>query len=534
MFWADKIVDEIEKRYQSDIKAKKPLVIRDEKTASGRVHIGSLRSASLHGLVSEILTERGIANTFYFEINDFDLMDGMPVYLDEKKYRPFMGKLLYTVPSPCLEGMGEERENFAEYFGVEHENVIKEIGFNPKIYRGSELYFSGRMNDVIRDALTHADVVRKIYEEVSGSVHSADWLPLSVVCEKCGKVGTTRATSFDGDKVSYSCEPKMVEWAVGCGHEGEVSPFDGRAKLPWKVEWAAKFKIMNVKFEGAGKDHYTKGGARAVADRISKEVFNYDPPYGVPNEFFLVGGKKMSSSKGAGISAREIVDMIPGKILRLALFGKDINRQVNFDPEGDTIPLLYDQYDRIAEKYFSDVDDDEARLFSLIHYSCEREKLTRTFLPRFSQVVFLVQMLHMNLEEEVEKMKGESLTQEDKLELKERARYARLWLERYAGEEYKYQLREENVPEEAKTFSSEQKKALHLLLSYITEKKVLDGQELHTKLHEIKSETGISPKEFFTSIYISFLGKESGPKAGWFLSVLDRKFLIERLKEVSS
>jgi lysyl-tRNA synthetase, class I len=60
----------------------------------------------------------------------------------------------------------------------------------------------------------------------------------------------------------------------------------------------------------------------------------------------------------------------------------------------------------------------------------------------------------------------------------------------------------------------------------------LDGQELHTKLHDIKKESGIAPKELFSAIYISFLGKDSGPKAGWFLSVLDKDFLERRLEEV--
>jgi len=43
---------------------------------------------------------------------------------------------------------------------------------------------------------------------------------------------------------------------------------------------------------------------------------------------------------------------------------------------------------------------------------------------------------------------------------------------------------------------------------------------------------GYDPKDLFSAIYLSFLGKESGPKAGWFLSVLDRKFLEKRLEEV--
>jgi len=38
-------------------------------------------------------------------------------------------------------------------------------------------------------------------------------------------------------------------------------------------------------------------------------------------------------------------------------------------------------------------------------------------------------------------------------------------------------------------------------------------------------------KEFFGAIYISILGKDSGPKAGWFLSVLPKEFLLKRLKK---
>src|SRR5258708_5956205 len=109
------------------------------------------------------------------------------------------------------------------------------------------------MNEVIRTALQKADVIRRIYKDVSGSQRDEKWLPLSVVCENCGKIGTTIAVSFDGERVEYRCEKNKVEWAEGCGHEGKVSPFDGHAKLPWKVEWPAKFKVMGVHVEGGGK-----------------------------------------------------------------------------------------------------------------------------------------------------------------------------------------------------------------------------------------------------------------------------------------
>lgn len=527
MFWGDKLVEQIKKECEEKIGSGKPLVIRDEKTMSGRVHIGSLRGVAIHGIISEILTEQKIPNKYFFEINDFDPMDGLPVYLDQKKFLPFMGMPLCNIPSP-----DGKAKNYAEYFAKEFTGVIEEIGFHPEYYRSSEMYKSGKYNEVIRLALENADKIREIYKKISGAEKKENWLPIQMICQKCGKIGTTRPLSFDGEEVEYICEENMVKWAKGCGSKGKNSPFDGNAKLPWKVEWAAKFKVMGIDVEGAGKDHSTKGGSREIADTISREVFNYPPPFNIPYEFFQVGGKKMSSSKGAGSSSREIADLLPPEMVRLLLLGKDYKRVIDFIPDGDTIPVLYDIYDKMAESYFNQDKNDYERIFRLINFS-QKDKISKRFLPRFSQIAFVVQMPHMDNFEAVEKMKEEKLTEEDKKEVEYRANYAKKWLETYAPEDYKYELQEKELPEAAKNFSTEQKNALRLVLDYIKSQKELDGQELHTKLHDIKKETDINPKDFFSAIYLSFLGKDSGPKAGWFLSVLDRKFLEKRLEEVS-
>jgi lysyl-tRNA synthetase class 1 len=525
MFWADRITEKIIESYPKKTTSPIPLVIRDEKTASGRVHVGSMRGVAIHGIVSELLFKHDIENKFLFEINDFDPMDGLPVYLSRETFEPFLGKLLYTVPSP-----DGKAKNYAEYFGQEFMSVIEETGFHPEYCRTSELYLSGKMNEVIREALEQAPLIRKIYKEISGSLKDPDWLPVNVICEQCGKVSTTSASSFNGKTVNYVC--KDLDWTKGCGKEGVVSPFDGHAKLPWKVEWPAKWKVIGVSIEGAGKDHSTRGGSRDVAKHIAKEVFNFNPPFDIPYEFFLVGGKKMSSSKGEGSSAREIADLLPPSIFRLALLGKDINQAINFDPSGDTVPVLFDTYDRLAENYWSGVKDDNARLFELSHTKETHGKLINRFLPRFSQIAFLVQMKHLNLEEEVSRMKGEPLSKDDVKEFMERADYAKRWLKKYAPEDYRYEL-QETLPSTIANFSDIQKKALREILEYVEREKNLDGQETHTKLHEIRKALSIDPKDFFGAIYLSFLGKESGPKAGWFLSVLDRNFLKSRLAEVS-
>lgn len=526
MFWGDRIAEDIKNKYAEKIKSGEPLVIRDEKTMSGRVHVGSLRGVAIHGIISEILTEQKIANKYLFEINDFDPMDGLPVYLDQEKFKPYMGMPLLNVPSP--DGTAK---NYAEYFAAEFTDVIIKTGFQPEHYRSSDLYKEGKYNEVIILALENAEKIREIYKKVSGSQKEETWLPIQMICQKCGKIGTTRPISFDGQEVEYICEENMVKWAKGCGHHGKNSPFDGNAKLPWKVEWAAKFKILGVDIEGAGKDHSTRGGSREIADAISREIFGYEPPFNIPYEFFQVGGKKMSSSKGAGSSSREIANLLPTEMIRLLLLGKNPNRVIEFIPDGDTIPILYDTYDKMAEAYFKKEESDQFRIFKLINI--DEKKLKERFMPRFFQVAFLVQMPHMDLLEEVEKIKGAKLTEEDKKEAGYRADYARKWMAAYAPEDYKYELQEKNVPEAAKNFSPEQKNSLSLILEYIKSQKTLDGQELHTKLHDIKQELNIEPKTMFSAIYLSFLGKDSGPKAGWFLSVLDREFLEKRLKEVT-
>lgn len=525
MFWVDKTVDEIIDRYKEKIDKGEPIIIRDEKTSSGRVHVGSLRGVAVHGAVSEVLTQRGINNTFYFEINDIDPMDGLPIYLDEEKFKPYMGKPLYMVPSP-----DDKAENFAEYFGEEFRQVIKDLGFNAEFIRASDLYKEGKYNEAIEKVLDNREKIIEIYKKVSNSEKDKDWYPLSVICENCGNVGTTKVTDWDGEKVTYTCGD-FVDWAEGCSNEGEVSPFDGNAKLPWKVEWAAKFLIMDVDVEGAGKDHMTKGGARDIADAITRQVFEIEPPYRIPYEWLNVEGRSMSSSKGRGASAREMTDLMAPEILRLLMLYKKPNQAIEFVPDGDTVPFLYDTYDRFAQKYFEKDEGYESRVFTLLHPNNE-EKLKERFLPKFSQIVFLSQMPHLDPIEEIEKQEGIELNELDKKEIEERIKHAKNWLENSAPDSYIIEIKKE-VTEEMKNFSDIQKEALGKLAEYVKSQDVLVGQSMHEELHKIKEETNIEPKEFFGAIYMSILGRSHGPKAGWFLSVLDKDFLSSRLEEVS-
>lgn len=525
MFWADRIAQEIREKKAKEIASGKPLLIRDEKTLSGRVHIGSMRGVAIHGLVGEVLSELGIANEYRYELNDFDPFDSIPGYLDAEKFREYLGKPLYQVPSP-----EPGFKNYAQYFGLEFTAVHKKAGFTPDYYLAKDLYQSGKMDPYIRIALTRVADVRRILKEVSGSVKDESWLPISVICENCGKMMTTRAYDFDGETVGYACDRSPDE-TVPCGHTGRVSPFGGNAKLFWKVDWAAKWAAQGVDVEGGGKDHSTKGGSRDVANHISRELFDREPPFDIPYEFFLVGGKKMSSSKGRGSSAHDMSQLFPAPEFRLTLIGKDINQQIDVDPEGDSVPRMYDWYDELAEKVREGVADDFTRLYALCQMPDEQAEEPAHWQLRFSLLAFIVQMPHLDLEKEAEAVKGSALTDDEKALLAERAEYAKFWLSTYAPDQFKYEL-QQSMPTDA-ALTPAQKAAMGKLAEYL-ESGERTGDEVHARLHELKTEVPIEPKELFGALYKVFLNRTSGPKAGWFLASLPKDYAVSRLKEASA
>jgi lysyl-tRNA synthetase class 1 len=523
MFWADRIAQDIQTKRSTDIKSGRKLLIRDEKTLSGRVHIGSMRGLAIHGLMSEVLSEYGIENTFLWEHNDFDPFDSIPGYLDQEKFKEHLGKPLYLVPSP-----EPGFKNYAEYFAAEFAAVHVKFGVVPEYYWAyADLYAAGRMDLCIKTALELAPDIRAILKEVSGSVKDETWLPVSVVCENCNKMMTTRAYDFDGETVGYTCD-KSPDDCVPCGHTGRRSPFSGGSKLFWKVDWAAKWVAMQVQIEGGGKDHSTKGGSRDVANHIAKEIFGYEPPFNIPYEFFLIGGKKMSSSKGRGSSAKEIAELFPAQVLRLVLIGKDINQQIDVDPEGDSVPRMYDWYDELAQKVRDGVSDDFTRLYALCQIPSEQAEIPAHWRMRFGLLAFIVQMPHLDVMQEAEIAKGSALTDDEGALLTERATYARFWLETYAPEQFKYVL-QDSLPE-GLALTDAQKRALSVLHEYLSEGE-RNGEEMHARLHELKTEIPIEPKELFGALYSIFLNRTSGPKAGWFLASLPREVALTRLKE---
>lgn len=283
MFWADKIAAS---SHQEEL-------VNDSKTPSGRVHVGSVRGVIIHDVMYRALKRAGKPVKFTYGVDDYDALDTVPHYLDKEKFSPYLGYPLCNVPSP-----DENAPDYAKYFMGEFLEVFEYLGVKAEIYYLRDLYRSGKLNPYIDKFLNHAQDVREVYRDVSKADRANNWYPFQVICPNCGKIATTNVTDYNGSEVFFTCKEDATDWVKGCGHQGWISPFDGNGKLPWKVEWVAKWDLVGVTMEMAGKDHSQKGGSRDVANAICRKVLHKKPPFHSPYEFILVNGTKMSSSKG--------------------------------------------------------------------------------------------------------------------------------------------------------------------------------------------------------------------------------------------
>ncbi|MFH0961789.1 MAG: lysine--tRNA ligase [archaeon] len=488
-------------------------VINDAKTPSGIVHVGSLRGVIIHDAIRRSFSAAGLEAEFFYEFDDMDAFDRMNAGLPPE-FEGHLGKPFCRIPSP-EQGYPTFGKCYAERFA----RLFPILGAKARIFYLSELYSSGKLNGQIRTALDNAAKINEINERVSGA--KKDELPFQPICEKCGKIGSTSAYEWSGETVKYRCLPNKVEWAKGCGHEGALSPFNGNGKLPWKVEWAARWPVLGVNVELAGKDHYTKTGSRAVSDVLADEVFGYAHPYGFGYEFFLIGGRKMSTSKGLGVSAEESVRLIPPVLLRFLLIKTRPRAQLDFDPSGYTLIRLFDEYDKYERIYFGlepagSGEENVRRIYELSQVSGEVPGEIPKNVP-FSHAVTLAQIFERD-SDAVEKLGIDSP------ELRERLSFAREWVgQGYAPEEIVFSFKG-TLPAEARRIGAPARAALRLLADFV------EGSEL-ARIREVPALAGCKPAEFFEAFYLAVFGKTKGPRLATLVGFIDREKLVKRLRE---
>lgn len=526
MDWADELAAQVQGRG--------PQVVNDSKTPSGTVHVGSLRGPVILDVITRALRANGIETTLLYGVDDLDPMDAQALLTPDAVERE-MGRPLAHVPDPA----GDCHASYARHFAGLFIDTFAGLGIHPdRYYWMSDIYPTGELDPFIRTALDRAPLVRDIYRRVANVQHPDSWHPLAVICPTCGKIGTTIVTAWDGERVSFECRENLVAWAHGCGTTGWISPFGGNAKLPWNLEWAAQWSLFGVTIEPCGKDLSTAGGSRDRSDAIAREVFEREPPLNVPYEFLNIGGKKMSTSKGRGAAAHTIAEVIPAEQLRFLFLRPRPNQAIDFDPEGtDAIPRLFDEFDRFATATAGhEVKGElppgyEATFrYALLDPDADRAAEAEAFRPAFAHLALLLQVPGVDVHARIEAEKGSPLTPLEAAILAERIESARAWLATYAPESARLAV-QPALPAAADAIDAAQRAFLSQLADEAATRQPGGGDAWQTAIFDAARAAGVPAGRAFAALYLAFLGRPNGPRAGWLLASLEPSFVLERLRE---
>jgi lysyl-tRNA synthetase class 1 len=521
-FWADEEARLLEPG--------RPHVVRDSKTPSGPVPISALRGPIISDALFRTFRGKRLDVRFVYTIDDYDPMDSQSMK-EDAAMAEHMGKPFCDIPSPDP----SVASDFAEYHAGRFVALFAGLGITPEFHRMRDLYRSGALDRSIDLVLRNAETIRAVHARVANVRHPEGWLPISVICENCGRIGTTLVTAYDGKTVGYECKPDYVEWADGCGHGGRISPFGGNSKLLWNEQWCAQWDHFNVTYEEGGKDLLTAGGSRERSNEIYRAVWKREPPPGLQHEFFLMGGKKMSTSRGIGASAEEIVTIYPPELTRFLMLRTHPKRHIDFDPAGDTLPRLLDEYDRCAEEYLRDPESDLAKVWRLSQVSPEPAPPPR-FRVRFQLAANWIQIPSIASEKEAEKDKGGPLDSEELRDLHVRIELARQWLARWAPDEARFSVTP-SLPAAAAELSAAQRAYLAKARDLVGV--IKDAETMNTRLYDIAKEVGLVKadggvaREAFAAIYVALLGRPHGPRAAWLIVALDPELVRARFAEAS-
>ncbi|MDX1612025.1 MAG: lysine--tRNA ligase, partial [Candidatus Thermoplasmatota archaeon] len=334
MHWADVLAKELLEQGDEH-------VLATGITPSGPIHVGNLREVMTTETVHRAVRDQGGKSTLLYIGDTYDPLRKVYPFLEDHPsidYEAHVGKPLSDVPCPC-----GEHESYAHHFLEPFLEALSHLGIEPVVKLAHEMYQDGSYTEAIQQALDKAPEIREILEGVSGRELPKHWLPLNVKCQACGKISGTEPLLYEYPEVEYRC---------ACEHEGRIDVRENDiGKLPWRVDWPARWSFLGVTFEAFGKDHAAAGGSWDTGQPIARQVYEINPPHHTVYEFIHVKGEgAMHSSTGTGIAAGDVLDVTPPEVLRFFFERYQPNKHVEFDPGMGLLDLV-DDYDRVLLEY---------------------------------------------------------------------------------------------------------------------------------------------------------------------------------------
>jgi lysyl-tRNA synthetase, class I len=508
MQWINSIVDELTSRHPDG-----EILIESGGTPSGTYHLGHMRELVICDAILLELRRRGRQARHIYFVDDLDNLRKIPINVPAE-FEKYLGYPICDVPAPD----GSD-QSYADFFLQSLVDGCTALNIEVEFIRSHLKYREGYFIPAIERSLERVPQIRHALETVSGRQLDDTWSPIQVLVDK-----RLKKRPFIG----IDTTAKTIKYKDAEGAEQTVKYDSGEVKLDWRLDWPGRWWLQEVHVEPSGRDHMTKGSSYDTGVQIMKEVYEADPPLPVAYDFINMAGdtKKMSASKGTGLDAVEGSTIMPPEVVRYYILKAPPLKRLYFDPVTGLVQLM-DEFAEFAAK--EDKSESEVQLW----YLSTRGTDTRRSVSRipFSHLVTSYQASLKDVEKTLEVIKRteHSTTAEEDAEIiKNELKFIDAWLEKRAPEEVKFALKDTIDPSE---FSDAQKVYLQLLAEKVKgAPKGAEGEWFHKAIYEFKGQVELEPKELFTTLYQVLIGKDAGPRAGWFLSLLPRDWLISRFK----
>jgi len=523
--WADVVASRLMERGSRH-------VICSGTSISGAPHIGSAGDVIFADVVARAVRKAGGEAEVIWIQDDMDPLRSVPEQLP-RSFEEHLGKPVSDLPP-----IGDEP--YVQHFVRPFLAGLAELGIRPRVYSGTELYRGGMAKELVRTALDRAADVRRIVEETSGAERDEDWMPFSVVCQSCGRIATTKAYGRDAEgRVLYRCQGGVAgkKGIAGCGHEGAAELTEG--KLSWRLDWAARWKLLGVTCEPFGKDHAAAGGSWDTSSRIVEEVFGYPKPLPVVYEHILVGGEKMSKSKGNVVTLQQLLDVVPPEVVRWLFVRTDPNKHKDFD--WAKLPQLVEEYERAERLYYGAEAPSPREDPEDVRRAYELSQVAESPAPALRQVPFghLVTLVQIApdtagvlavLRRTGELSEGLDAASMGALESK--VSRARAWVAAHAPEDARFTVQPAMTDEARAQLTDLQRDLLGAVAGALAAGPWEAG-DIHNTVHDLGHARGMKAGDAFGAVYLAVLGKRRGPRLGYVLATMDRGWVLGRLAEAS-